>query len=407
MGASLGQQMHRSISRAVGPESPDVEVVSELQAQPRRLALWEIGSGIQCSIIGTCLSDADLTTALRKNRLKIEPDAESYDIHSYCVRTASQNTPFARALAKLLDRKFTGAVRLIGRADTEEEIRSIWIRLRNSGQTAAGYWAIMSHGHVPEAVRVHVFGEVHMLSHLNGLGAHQLALKLAEAERNNADLEARLRRAEQAKREALAERDAARSALATSIPHGVAPRGAPAGSSVDNRAERKLAQKLAKCTRALISARGRARHAEETLARLPARVVPAAQSPIVRELPSVSEARCAAPGHQRILYLGGRPAMVPHLREIAQARAAAFLHHDGGIEDSPHRIEEMIEQSDAVICPIDCVSHGACRMAKSVCQRLNKRFLPIPTASRAGFERALEQLSAAGILTRRKPSRCA
>jgi hypothetical protein len=53
----------------------------------------------------------------------------------------------------------------------------------------------------------------------------------------------------------------------------------------------------------------------------------------------------------------------------------------------------MIEHCDAVVCPVDCVSHGACRMAKAACQRLNKRFLPIASASRSGFERALEELS--------------
>ena len=87
---------------------------------------------------------------------------------------------------------------------------------------------------------------------------------------------------------------------------------------------------------------------------------------------------------------------MPHLREVASIRAAAFLHHDGGIEDSLHRIEEMIEHCDAVVCPVDCVSHGACRMAKAACQRLNKRFLPIASASRSGFERALEELSRLG-----------
>jgi hypothetical protein len=65
----------------------------------------------------------------------------------------------------------------------------------------------------------------------------------------------------------------------------------------------------------------------------------------------------------------------------------------GGIEDSLHRIEETIGHCDAVICPVDCIRHGACRLAKAACQRLNKRFLPIPTASRACFERALAQLS--------------
>jgi hypothetical protein len=104
----------------------------------------------------------------------------------------------------------------------------------------------------------------------------------------------------------------------------------------------------------------------------------------------------AAPGPtgQRILYIGGRTAIVPHLRAAAEARVAAFYHHDGGVEDSLHRIEDMIERCDAVVCPVDCVSHGACRMAKAICQRLSRRFLPIPTASRSGFERALDRLAA-------------
>jgi Uncharacterized protein conserved in bacteria (DUF2325) len=376
---------------------PRAQVAEDLAAKPppqgRRLGLREIAGGMHCSIIGTCLSDAELIASLRKHRLMINPSAESHDIHSHGVRAAGRDPPFARTLTKLLDRKFAGAIRLIGRAETERDLRAVWTRLRDSGQIAAGYWAIMSLADLPEPVRVQVFGEVHMLSHLSGSGALQLALKLAEAERRNMDLEARLRRCEQAKRHALSERDAARSALAASLARGAVSNEAPTGNPGDKRAGERLGQKLAKCTRALISARSRARHAEAALARVPARNMPSARSPMVREPQNASDTRCADPGvQQRILYLGGRPALVPHLREIAEARAAAFLHHDGGIEDSLHRIEEMIEHCDAVVCPIDCISHGACRMAKTACQRLNKRFMPIPTASRAGFERALERL---------------
>ena len=49
----------------------------------------------------------------------------------------------------------------------------------------------------------------------------------------------------------------------------------------------------------------------------------------------------------------------------------------------------MIAGRDAVVCPVDCISHGACRMAKAICQRPQSAFLPISTASRSGFERAL------------------
>jgi hypothetical protein len=95
----------------------------------------------------------------------------------------------------------------------------------------------------------------------------------------------------------------------------------------------------------------------------------------------------------RILYIGGRNTVVRHLHSIAATFAAELQHHDGGVEESMHRLAEMVERCDAVICPVDCVSHSACRLAKSSCQRLNKIFLPVQTASRASFERALARLS--------------
>ena len=77
----------------------------------------------------------------------------------------------------------------------------------------------------------------------------------------------------------------------------------------------------------------------------------------------------------------------------ARRHAADVVHHDGGVEDNPHRIGDLVSRCDAVVCPIDCVSHGACRMAKAICRRLNKQFVPISTASRSGFDQALARLA--------------
>lgn len=386
--------------RPAAPPDRERDIAAYLAQQPtraasRRLALWEIDGGMQCSIIGTCLGDNDLIAVIRKSKLQVARDAKSYDIHSYCVHAASKSSPFSRALTKLLDRRFAGAIRLIDKADTESEMRAAWERMRDSGQIAGGYWAIMSHAHVPGPMKLRVFGEVHMLSHLNGHGANQLALRLAEAERKIADLETRLKRTEQAKLEALAERDAAKSGLAAAAVRGPANVTALSSALRSGDSKARADQRLAKCTRALVIARARARHAEDTITQLSSRSTTSRPAAVPEQAPpadvSAPAAEPALP--RRILYIGGRAAVVPHLREVAEAREANFLHHDGGIEDSLHRIEEMIEGCDAVVCPIDCISHGACRMAKSLCQRLNKRFLPIPTSSRSGFERALEQLS--------------
>jgi hypothetical protein len=365
--------------------------------RPRRQALWEIDGSLQCSIIGTCLSDQDLRSAVRKHGLQIDGNAHSYDVHSYCVRAAAEDCALARSLNKLLEYRFAGAVRLMGRTKTDEEVRLVWERLRDAGQIAAGYWAVISQTHISASFKTRVFGEVHMLSHLNGHGASQLANRLRQAEHRCADLELRLRRAETTKLEALAARDAARTpsfapALGEQGEGDAAVRHfAFAGDAALGRLQRKLA----KCERALILARARARQAEARLSQLAATKRPGRGLPVHDvDASPVAEHRPRRPATpHRILYLGGRTAIVPHLRAAAAARVAAFFHHDGGIEDSLHRIEEMIASCDAVVCPIDCVSHGACRMAKAICQRLNRRFLPISTASRSGFERALDQLA--------------
>ena len=179
----------------------------------RKLGLWQIDGGPQCSIVGTCLSDEDLRAAIRRHRLSVDANASSYEVHSYCVHVAQTDCPLSRTLTKVLNRRYAGAINLVGKAHSDAEVVSLWDRLRDCGQVAAGYWAIMSDRDVADFIKVRVFGEVHMLSHLHGRGAHQLATKLAETQRRCADLEDRLTRSERSRQAALAERDAVRATL--------------------------------------------------------------------------------------------------------------------------------------------------------------------------------------------------
>jgi hypothetical protein len=119
-------------------------------------------------------------------------------------------------LTKVLNRRYAGAINLVGKAHSDAEVLSLWERLRDCGQIAASYWAIMSDREVADYIKVRVFGEVHMLSHLHGRSAHRLAMKLAEAERRCVDLEARLTRSDTSRLAALAERDAVRTTLSLS-----------------------------------------------------------------------------------------------------------------------------------------------------------------------------------------------
>jgi len=371
------------------------------QRAGKRRMLWEIGGSMQCSVLGTCLSEEDLLGAIRKGKASIHGWATSYDIHAHCVKMATSDNATSRALHKLLDKRYEGAVRLASRTETKEEILALWERLRDAGQIGAGYWAIISHTHVPPEVMTQAFGEVHMLSHLHGRGAREMATQVAEMQHRTADIEARLRRAETARNEALAERDAARAELAV---RAAAAGAASPGDSVaqPTRAAGARKEPSGKRDRVLAAARARARQAEAENARLHATVQALERAQLMERPAPVACACCkdeTVPCRldgRRILYLGGRKNVVPHLKSAAEAREAILLVHDGGLEDSTHRIEELVGGCDAVVCPIDCVSHGACKLAKVLCRRFNKPFLPISSASRSGFERALDQLAVRG-----------
>ena len=94
----------------------DAAVVScEAMPSGGRLKLWETGGGFHCSILGTCLATPDLTALARKLRLSPPASATDYEIHGYFVQQATQEGTVARGLQRLLDHRYEGALRRVGR----------------------------------------------------------------------------------------------------------------------------------------------------------------------------------------------------------------------------------------------------------------------------------------------------
>ena len=58
-----------------------------------------------------------------------------------------------------------------------------------------------------------------------------------------------------------------------------------------------------------------------------------------------------------------------------------LIHHDGGKEDSMSKLQGAISSADAVIFPVDCVSHSSALEAKKLCKKMVKPFMPIRSSS--------------------------
>jgi Uncharacterized protein conserved in bacteria (DUF2325) len=366
----------------------------------RRLKIWEIPPNWLCSVIGTCLTPADIQQILKRSAIRLRDGAYDYEIHGYVVGQAQGDGRVGREINKMLDHKFRAMLRKV--ADEKDEVRlaALWDELCTRGLVAGAYWACISHGHVPEWLKTHAFGEVHMLSHFMGGFNRQSAKELWLAEREVGQLADKLAGQRRRARDDLAERDRriaeleqelqqTRNQLAESYRQRTQ-RNARAGAGWQARLDRGQ--------RRLSATRARLRAIEQENQRLAALVEALADvTPPSRPLPpgagEVAAEEQTAPRNlpgRCILYVGGRCHLLPHLRARAEARAALLLHHDGGRGETLQALESLVEQADVVFCPIDCISHHACLKAKHLCRRLAKPFVPLRSSSATCFARAIE-----------------
>jgi hypothetical protein len=92
-----------------------------------------------------------------------------------------------------------------------------------------------------------------------------------------------------------------------------------------------------------------------------------------------------------LLYVGGRPHQVAHLRAMVERCGVMFLHHDGGVEHHLNLLAGLTSQADLVAFPVDCISHHAAHVAKQLCRQAGKRFMPLRSASAASLLAALRR----------------
>ena len=386
-------------------------------ASRKRRRLWELTPGLHCAVLGTCLSFTDLVKTGRKAGIVPEPDATDYEVHAWFVQNCSEPGPLTRMLHKRLDRRWRAAIDAARPARDEEALAAFWAGSVAKGDIPGPFWAAMTHPAATEDLRGQAYGDVHMLSHRMGSANRDASQRLRAAESERGDLDRRLadatRRLERHARETKALRDRLRTAesamselaaaearlrafengdLYRSLRSGkdaleAALDEAGRGRAAEARRREALEDEVAALRREQRNAAARLEAAEVERAALEAML----QSGI-----AVREDRADAPAidlcGRRIAYVGGREAAVRHFRALVESANGRFAHHDGGVEDGAARLDRVLSQADVVLCPIDCVSHGACLRAKKFCKRTAKTFVPLRSASlsslAAGLHRA-------------------
>ncbi|WP_168790307.1 DUF2325 domain-containing protein [Paraburkholderia aromaticivorans] len=385
----------------------------------RRARLAELDSHLHCSIIGTCLSTHELRKLVPKFKGLDRRDASDLEIHHSAVELAIEGGAAAKALHKLLDEHYAGAIRRFDQAADDVDLLKLWDEALKSGDIPPAYWALMTHPFATMPVRQKAFGELHMLSHLVGAANRADIRRLVALEEENAALKEKIERQQSRLQELSLQRDASIAALDEQIAQLTAhsTRQIPADAAGLEAEAQWLRDKLADADQRVALHTSRREAAEQralqeqdaalalrrshdqtlTLLKLVQSECDALERATVDAADAASGAgtrRASLDSVQgkRVVYVGGRPGSNAALKRLVEAVGGELIVHDGGVEDRKGLLAAALPGADLVVFPVDCIDHDSTNTLKRVCERHQIGYHPLRTASVASFVELMARL---------------
>ena len=381
--------------------------IEAIEPSKQRTRIWDLHHSLYCSIIGTCLTTAELRAILLRLGVQGAQGADDHGIHQLGVTLVSGPRVGAKHLQKALDRRHKLALNQCAKAKDTAAVAAFWDDAMKRGDIPGAYWAVLTHPATTNELVKKVFGEVHMLSHLVGAANRADIRRLRQLEDDNAALAATIARQQRQLRDGFVARDEAIKRLADALARRAgevveAPtQDADAKALTDALAEREkrlseevarrtaLTRRLDKVSADLAEANQGRQSAERERDALVAELA-AAESQIERLMPAEGETGAGLDlVGLCVLYVGGRSHQVPQLKGLVERINGRFLHHDGGLEHNAALIPGLVSRADIAVFPVDCVSHDAAVAVKRSCRLMGKRYLPLRTASLACLLAAL------------------
>ncbi len=371
----------------------------------RRRRLWDLPERLHCPVIGVCLS-AD---AIRRLLGRLHPDNASlgdYECHSACVGAASRRTALTEQLQDALERRHRLVVARFRQARERKALVALWQGAKGRGDIAGALWAVVTHPQLDAELEEAVYRDVHMIQHQAGAAERIDRAAFDALGREHATLLREFGRVQQ-RMTLFAEEKTAQ--LAELNEHCLRARAETARQEA--RAERAEAE--LQSLQALRDASGRVDALEQEVARLQARLaaqratnaglqealaaarrepaLPRGEGGVIEPGSVMQEADETPAGLplRTILCVGGRQGSLPTYRDAVEQTGAAFLYHDGGLEQSAQVLEAGLSAADLVICQTGCISHDAYWRVKDHCKRHQKQCLYVDSPSQSAIRREL------------------
>ncbi len=399
-------------------------------APPQRRKLWELQPRFHCSVIGTCLTRRELRQLCRKANVVVNLKVSDYELHRSFVNLAEESAYPSRLLHKHLDNKYKQAIQQCRKICANTELKQYWLKAVKKGDVAGALWALSTHPCIDDALLDQIYGDIHMLSHLAGASTHidmqTYTLQCQRAE----NLESQLIKMRQDKKRIAQDKEQVIQSMSERLIQAQAVKRRlqqaeqqllqfEKGSTLSelrkqltslsakldtSQTQKECAENTAKEWQQLaLSSEDRNLRLEQSLAESQ-QERDALEALLARFLSGSCQDSCPIENgtatelnldlcNRCILYVGGRSNQKSHFRMLVERYNGRFIHHDGGKEDSRHYLSSVLPRADAVLCPLDCISHDAVRRIKQFCNRHGKPLIMLPRGSLSAFAQGLTRVA--------------
>ncbi len=363
----------------------------------RRCPLWEI-EGLLCPLSGICLTDEEARTLARQTGFSKDGAATPFEVHTHLIEGCRANRQMARKVQKFLNQKYGWIMRRVDRKEGKD-IEEVWRELIQQGEMKGAFWAIMTREDTPPELLMKIFGEVHMICF--GTSTKQITRvrkiaslggELENLKQRLTKTQDRLSRVRSERNRLKGERREKEEALQSLRKKLDGLKGLPASTvSVSTEATSRWREKRAQLLGRLQQERNLRLLLEKKVKELEkiGQKETSGQEEILPSPVPLPSTTLSLKG-KRVLFVGGLDRMEDRYRQVIESLGGVFDYHDGySAGNGGGLLEDKVKGADIVLFPVNCVSHYASTIAKKLCKKEDKPFIPLPSTGLTSLYRGL------------------
>ncbi len=356
--------------------------------------IWTIYSNLKCPLIGMCLSIGEQRRILKKNGLSVKKET-SYRIHSIMMAYLEKENKVSKKTDRLFKHKYRKDIAKYKNFN-EQQLKEAWQDGLRAGAVPGLLYAIVSRTDISEYFLQNVYGDVHMMGHLNIEENIKSRRSLNVEVDVNRKLAKRLNREKKRTKELKQKnKDTAKSLADANLQLAAEKQKRESICPADHDAEglktenlksknriRELETHLFNASKKKNLIEGEKRKLQikmfemESTNRLLADELDRFVSRLLEAMKCKDECDETCPEfhlcEKRILIVGGMTKMKKFYRNIVESSGGSFDYHDGYMKGGNNNLEERIAKSDMILCSVNCNSHNACKRVKKLCKKYNK-----------------------------------